>query len=277
LVGAAIYVLLPRRVVVVAVLLVLGYFVVVDRNVTNATRAASIGSLGSGIRGVHRDWVDRAAGGNSDVAILFYAPDQVPFWQNEFFNASVDRVYNLTPGPYDGLPQTLVVARPSGALVTSSGTRAEARYVLTNQALVPAGQPVATDQQIGMTLYRAQRPLRLAAKIDGVYPDTWSGPTVTYQRFHCRPGTLTSVMLSDRDLHPQPQTIVATEGTREVGRFVYKPGLVTRRMTVPLRPVGGTCTVNFNVPTAVPLDVTKQPDTRALGVRFLAFDYRPSR
>jgi hypothetical protein len=128
-----------------------------------------------------------------------------------------------------------------------------------------------------MTLYRIQPPLRLVAKIDGVYPDKWSGPTATYQRFDCRRGTLTAVMLSDRDLHPQPQTIVATEAGREVGRFVYRPGLVTRRMTVPVRPVKGTCTVDFNVPTAVPLDVTKQPDTRALGVRFLAFAYTPSR
>jgi hypothetical protein len=274
LIGAAIYVLLPRRAVLVAAIVVLGYFVVVDRNVTNATRTASLASIGSGIRAPHRDWVDRAAGRNSNVATLFYAPDQVPFWQNEFFNADVDRAYNLTPGPYDPLPETLVQPTATGALVTADGRRVDAEYVLTNQALVPAGQAVASDQRIGMTLFRISRPLRLAAKIDGVYPDKWSGATVTYRRFDCRGGRLTAIMLSDRDLHPEPQTIVATEAGREVGRFVYKPGIVARRMTVPLKAAGGTCTVVFNVPTAVPLEVTGQPDTRALGVRFLGFKYR---
>src|SRR5262249_21181119 len=118
LIGAAIYVLLPRRWGIAAAVLVLAWFVAVDRNVTNASRAASVASLGSGIRAPHRNWIDRAIGGNSDAPILFYASDQVPFWQNEFFNAAVGRVYNLTPGPYDSLPQTLVQSRPSGALVT---------------------------------------------------------------------------------------------------------------------------------------------------------------
>jgi hypothetical protein len=276
LAGAALYVLLPRRAVLVGAVVVLGYFVAVDRTVVNATRLASIASIGSGIRAPHRDWVDRAAGRNGNVVTLFYAPDQVPFWQNEFFNGDIDRAYNLTPGPYDPLPETLVQVSATGALMNSAdGKRADASYVLTNQALVPAGRAIASDQRIGMTLFRINKPLRLVAKIDGVYPDKWSGATATYQRFACRGGRLTAIMLSDRDLHPEPQTIVATEAGREIGRFLYKPGLVTRRMTVPLRATTGTCTVVFNVPTAVPLEVTKQPDTRPLGVRFLAFKYRP--
>jgi hypothetical protein len=275
IVGSVIYLVVPRRLAFLIPIVVVVYFLAIDRNVRNATVDASRGSIASGIS-VHRDWIDRVAGGH-DVSILYYAVDQVPYWQNEFFNGDVNSVYNLTPGSYDALPQTLVQVRPTGVLASADGKRLDAHYVLTNQALVPDGQPVASDQGIGMTLYRTSSPVRLAAKVDGVYPDKWSGPTATYQRYNCRAGTLTAVMLSDRDLHPQPQTIVATEGTREIGRFVYKPGLVTRRMTVPVRPVGDTCTVNFNVPTAVPLDVTKQPDTRALGVRFLGFDYRPSR
>ena len=273
IVGAVLYLVTPRRLALAIPVVLVVYFLAIDRNVRNATLAASQASIGSGIR-VHRNWVDQAAG-SGDVAILYYAVDQVPYWQNEFFNGDVDRVYNLTPGPYDALPQMFVQLRPSGALAMPDGSDAHAAYVVTNQALVPDGEPVASDPRIGMTLYRIHAPLRLTAKIDGVYPDKWSGATATYQRFDCRAGRLTAVMLSDRDLHPQPQTIVATEGGREVGRFVYKPGLVTRTMTVPLKSSGGTCTVVFNVPTAVPLEVTKQPDTRALGVRFLAFRYRP--
>jgi Dolichyl-phosphate-mannose-protein mannosyltransferase len=279
LVGAAIFVLLHRRAAAVAVFVVLAYFVAVDRNVTNATRDASIGSLGSGIRGVHRDWVDRAVGGNSDVAILFYAADQVPFWQNEFFNAAIDRVYNLTPGPYDGLPQTLITTQPrTGDVAGPDGKPVRTRYVFTNQAIVPAGQKVASDEQIGTAVYRTTSPLRIVAKIDGIYPDRWSGASAGYTRYACRPGTLTVTLLSDRDLHPTVQTIVAVgPDQRELGRLSYRPKLAARTLTVPLRPQQGVCAVTFNVtPTAVPLQVTGQPDTRALGIRFLRFDYRRS-
>jgi hypothetical protein len=278
-VGAALYVLLPRRLAVVAVLVLLAYFVAVDRSVTNATRAASIGSLGAGIRGVHRDWVDRAVGGNSDVAILFYAADQVPFWQNEFFNAAINRAYNLTPGPYDGLPQTLVTTTPeTGYVVGPDQKPIHTQYVFTNQAIVPAGEKVASDDQIGTAVYRTSSPLRIVAKIDGIYPDHWSGASAGYTRYGCRPGTLTVTLLSDRDLHPTLQTIVAVDpNQRELGRLSYRPKLAARRLSVPLRPQHGVCAVTFNVsPTAVPAQVTGQPDTRALGIRFLRFDYRPS-
>jgi hypothetical protein len=279
LVGAALYVLLPRRLAVVAVLVLLAYFVAVDRNVTNATRAASIGSLGAGIRGVHRDWVDRAVGGNSDVAILFYAADQVPFWQNEFFNAAIKRVYNLTPGPYDGLPQTLATTKPeTGYVVGPDQKPIHTQYVFTNQAIVPAGEKVASDDQIGTAVYRTPSPLRIVAKIDGIYPDRWSGASAGYTRYACRPGTLTVTLLSDRDLHPTVQTIVAVgPDQRELGLLSYRPKLAARTLTVPLHPQRGICAVTFNVtPTAVPLQVTEQPDSRALGIRFLRFDYRPA-
>jgi hypothetical protein len=48
-------------------------------------------------------------------------------------------------------------------------------------------------------------------------------------------------------------------------------------MTTPLVTVGGTCSVTFDVPTAIPREVTGLPDTRALGVRFLRFAYHPAR
>jgi hypothetical protein len=83
-------------------------------------------------------------------------------------------------------------------------------------------------------------------------------------------------MLSDRDLHPHVQTIVATAGTRELGRLSFRPDVAAKRLTVPLVPQNGLCAVTYTVsPTAVPAEVTHKADTRALGVRFLSFDYKP--
>jgi hypothetical protein len=117
--------------------------------------------------------------------------------------------------------------------------------------------------------------LRVEQQVGGIYADRWSGPTVNYHRFSCRGGSLTVTLLSDRDLHPTPQTIVATSGTTVLGRFTYRPGVVARKMKVPLRAVNGVCDVAFSVPVAVPQEVTHLPDTRQLGVRFLRFAYRP--
>jgi hypothetical protein len=271
--GALLYLLVPLRLAIVPAVIVVAYLVAVDRNVFRTTRGVSEGSVRSSISG-KRNWIDAAVGSKAEVSILFYATNQTAFWQNEFFNGSVRRVYSLTGGNYDPLPQTLVQPRPqTGILVAADGTKAKADYALTNQALIPAGREVASDPGIGMYVYKVNSPLRLAARVDGVYPDKWSGPTVGYQRYGCRGGSLTVTLLSDRDLHPRPETIVATSGTK-TARFTYEPGVVTRKMTVPLMSAHGVCVASFAVPTAVPQQVTGRPDTRELGVRFLRFDYR---
>jgi hypothetical protein len=129
---------------------------------------------------------------------------------------------------------------------------------------------------VGLDLYRVESPIRLVSRVDGVYSDKWSGGAVIYQRYACRGGRVTAVLLSDRQLHPAPLTIGATSGSKAVS-FRYDPGVETRRMTVPLQGNGGICVAKFAVPTAIPAEVTGQADTRALGVRFLAFVYHPPR
>jgi Dolichyl-phosphate-mannose-protein mannosyltransferase len=277
LAGAIVWLALPRRFAIVPLVLVAGYVIFIHRPITSFTRLASEASVTSGIGAPHKNWIDRAVGTNAQVTIVFYDVDQTRFWQNEFFNASVDRAISITGGPYDGLPQTLDQLRtPSGEIVAADGAPAAARYVLTNQAIVPVGTVVASDDQRGMFLYRTDGPLRIAARIDGVYPDKWSGATASYTRYGCEGGTVTATMLSDRDLHPQVQTIVATSGARELGRVSYRPELSARKLTVPLVPKNGLCAVTYTVtPTAVPAEVTNKPDTRALGVRFLSFAYKP--
>jgi hypothetical protein len=92
---ALLYVATPRRFLAIPVILVAVYLLALDRNVEHHTYGAAEGSLRSSISG-QRNWIDAAVGDDADVAILFFATDQTRFWQNEFFNASVRRVYNLT-------------------------------------------------------------------------------------------------------------------------------------------------------------------------------------
>jgi hypothetical protein len=276
-VGAVLlYLVVPLRLALVPVLVVLLYMVALDRHVYYVTHGVSEASVSSSISG-KRTWIDDRVGHDADVAVLYYSTVQTPIWQNEFFNDSVHTIYNMTTGVFDPLPQTLVQPNPhTGVLTAADGTKASAAYVLTNNPLMPAGRLVATDPRVGLDLYRVQSPIRLVSRVDGVYPDKWSGGAVLYQRYACRGGRVTAVLLSDRQLHPNPLTITASSGSKSV-TFRYDPAVTTRRMTVPLQGKGGICLATFTVPTAIPAEVTGQADTRGLGVRFLAFVYHPPR
>jgi hypothetical protein len=275
--GAIVFVLAPRRLFFLLPATVLAYFIVIQFPIVGFTRADSRAAAAGGIQNQERDWIDRAVGGNADVSILFYAPNAVAFWENEFFNASVKRSFDLTAGNYDGLPQTLV--QPTGAravLRDASGQPMRSRYVLTNQQIAPQGKLVASDRTVGMYGYRTPSPVRLAAKIDGISGDRWSGPTVDYTRYSCGGGTLTTWLLGDPTLEPHPESVVASVAGKTVAAKTFTPTVRPVAMRVPLRGSGGLCHVTFTVsPTVVPAQVTGTADTRTLGVRFLRFAYRP--
>jgi hypothetical protein len=224
-----------------------------------------------------RDWIDRAVGGDADVSSLFDAPNQVAFWENEFFNASVKRSFFLTSGPYDGLPQTQVVTdAATGVLKDTHGNPIRSPYVLTNLQVVPEGKLVASDLGIGMYVYRTSSPVRLRAEIGGLYVDRWSGPTLDYTLYRCRRGVLTARVLGDPKLEPHRESIVASSDGKAVATKLFVPGRRPVTFGVPLRSSGGLCHVTFTVsPTAVPSQVLGTPDTRTLGVRFLSFTFRP--
>jgi hypothetical protein len=266
------FMITPRRFALALPALTLLALALANGPVERRIHEASLDSLHGGIQ-APRNWIDSAVGTKPVVTALWSGRSPyVTLWDNEFFNRSVGKVYNFF-GPPDGLPQqTATLNAVTGAV--RLGTRpVRVKYVLADFATLVKGTPIARDEKVGMTVYRVNGPLALQGQIDGVYPDKWSGPTVTYDQYDCRGGRLTATLLSDRDLHPTSQTIVARSGTRELARFTYQPGLTPRKMTIPLIPAGGTCSVTFDVPTAIPQQVTGLPDTRALGVRFLSFAY----
>jgi hypothetical protein len=268
--------LTPRRFGAFLPLLALLALSLANGPVEKRIRLASDQSRSGGVQ-TRRDWIDHAVGTKPQVATLWTNQQTfVTLWDNEFFNRSVGKVYYFNYAP-DGLPATSVNVDTRNGELIASGHRVQAKYILVDPTVAIVGRPIARDPGTGMALYRPVPPLRLRALIQGVYLDHWSGPNVIYTAYGCHGGSLKLTLLSDRDLHPHPLKIVAKVGGKPVARFIYKPGLVPRTMTVPLTGRAGVCPVTISVPTAVPLVTTGRQDTRSLGVRFLHFAYSPKR
>jgi glycosyltransferase involved in cell wall biosynthesis len=238
---------------------------------------ASVNVLYAGITNPHRDWIDRAVGRDARVAFVWSGENHnfrtAQLWENEFFNRSVGRVYDLSGASPGGLPETPVTQKADGTLV-ADGAPVQTRYAVTDVNNPLAGSVVARDKRKGLVLVRPRGPLRIVYRVTGLYSsDTWSGPEAAYLRPACRGGTLSVSLASDPGLFPSPQAVTARSGTATVA-FRLDP---TRpaTLTVPLQPRDGECLVTFTVsPTAVPaLVVEDSTDERVLGAHFTSFRY----
>jgi hypothetical protein len=272
------FLLLPPRFALVAPAAVLLYLAAANSPVVGKVRTTSIESRYGGVR-THRDWIDRAVGTKPRVADIWTGAPGVNFvalWDNEFFNRSVGPVYNLH-GPPDGLPQETITIDPrDGVARDPSGRVVTAPYVLTDTSLKVAGQPIASDPALGMVLYRVGGPIRLVVReLDGVYQDSWSGPTAGYTRYPCVSGTLSVALEGYAKLQPRPITVVARSAGR-VLRIVVPPTDAERTLAIPLRPSNKLCQVAFSIsPTVVPAKVLGGADKRELGIRFKRATFSP--
>ena len=277
LAAGLVFLLLSRRAALLAPLLILGYLAAMNSPVEGRTSQASSESRYGGVQGP-RDWIDRAVGTKPRVAAIWSGAPGLNFvtlWDNEFFNRSVGPVYNLY-GPPDGLPQETVTIDPtSSAIRDPAGRVVHAQYVLTDSSLEVAGRPIARDPGLGMVLYRVGGPVRLIRRLDGVYPDSWSGPTVRYARYPCAGGTLSVELAGYARLQRHRVTVVARSDTKELARTVVPPG-GHRSLTIPLTPTRGLCLATFAIsPTVTPANVLGTADTRELGVLFKRITFRP--
>jgi dolichyl-phosphate-mannose-protein mannosyltransferase len=267
----------PRYALVLPAL-VLAWFVFATERIERFDHGfpkASVGALFQGMTTSQRDWIDAAVGRDANVAFVYSGKDPtlqpLPLWENEFFNRSVGPVYDLEQPSMGGLPETHVSRRPDGVLVLSNGAPVKAAYVLTDTSVPLAGKVIGIDEVRGIVLRRTPDGLvAIASRVDGTYPDGWSGRHAIYTRLRCRGGSVTAVIGSDEKLFSRAQTV--TGGGRSV---TFDPGDVGR-LTVPLKPRNGVCRVTFTVsPTAVPALVEPgSTDARRLGVRFVEFRYR---
>ena len=260
----------PRRLALLLPAVVLAYYAVTLPPIENGrhgVREASLGALFQGITTGKRDWIDATVGRHAQVAYVRSGRlDAQTLWQNEFFNRSVGPVYELATPLGGGLPATEVhVDRRDGAIVTAADRPIRARYVLADASVALPGRILAWDKPKGVFLVRTLPPLRETQLVDGLYPDTWSGPHVTYTRFRCRGGRVSAVVETDAHLLRRPQ-FVSSGGVR-----VRVPPGKQRTITAPLWPgPGARCVARFVVaPTKVP----GKGDLRRLGVHFLSFRY----
>jgi hypothetical protein len=277
--AAGIFVVVPARYALVLPALVLVYFAVASKPIEGKHRAASLGALFAGITNPHRDWIDRAVGSDAQVAAIWSGnTDRYAIWENEIFNRSVGKVYDLGTTLSGDLPETPLTVDKRTGVMSANGKPVRSQYVLADSSVELDGTVVARDVRKGMFLYRLSGPLRQTSYVTGLYPqDTWSGPTAKYSRLDCRGGSVTVRLQSDPGLFTKPIKVVASVGGRVVAK-VRVPPTATRLLTVPLERHEGTCTATFSVsPTAVPAIVTKgeNPDPRELGAHFTRFIYHP--
>ncbi len=256
-----------------------GVSVTVNDNV-HGFRHASLGSLFVGIGNPQRDWIDRAVGPDAKVtAVWTGTTDRYTIWLNEFFSRSVGNViYTRDPLPGPLAQSRVEVDQETGVVRDPERRPVQVDYVLTDGSFIAEGEPVATDERWGMTLYRVRGELLSTTVVEGLYPnDTWSGATVVYTRRRCQGGRLTVSVSSDPGLFRAPQRVTASVAGGVTLRRAVVPGLA-RDVVVPLAVRGGRCVVTFRVsPTAVPRSATngENPDPRVLGLHFTSFRLEP--
>jgi hypothetical protein len=275
--AAAAAVVRPRYAWLLPAAVLVFYAVIELRPIQRRIEQASTDAVRAGIPNT-RNWVDRKEGGDSDVALLVNGGyTALPYWENDFFNRSVGKVYALA-GPFDSLPRYDLAPTASGVLHDVTGKPIRQRYVLSNYQVVPEGRVIADDPGTGMTLYETKGPLRIKGTLVGLFVDRWSGGAALWTQYGCDGGTLTAHLLSDPNLfHRGVQGLTAQLNGKTIAQ---KRVPTTRRSTfsVPLPRRRGVCAVNFLVgPTAVPAQVLPgEGDIRELGIRFLGFDYKPA-
>jgi len=148
-------------------LLIVVSFAVLNLSVQAGNSGVSQRALRAGIGNqTARDWVDQAVGGRGQVAAIWSGvrgrgwKGWYTIWENEFFNASVGKVYDLREPMRYKLP-SVQLHRSGLALFLPNGNKFVAKYVLTDMRTPVIGVRIATDAATGMVLYRVDGPVRL--------------------------------------------------------------------------------------------------------------------
>jgi hypothetical protein len=144
-------------------------------------------------------WIDEVADG--PVAYI-HADTAAPkaLWQTLYWNERIDRVlqFDGTP-PAAPVPMRLVAPRVGGLVLDTSGRRLTGGFVVAPSNIVLAGKGLvsygpATDMP-GMTLWRADSPLRLRWIMSGVQANGDVAGTARVQVPGCRQGHLSLTLL----------------------------------------------------------------------------------
>jgi len=220
--------------------------------------------------GAERSWIDAAVGRDAHVGVLWSGGNVLAVWDNEFWNRSVDRVYDLG-GPLPGdMPETHVTAdRSTGVLHDAHGHTVSEPYVLTHNSVELVGTPVASDPAKHLVLYRVAMPARTTTQVTGLYDDTWSTGHVSWRRSQCTGGVLKVALRSDTNLFKGLMQTLTISGTTPASTRHLAPS-DEPALRLPLTPVNGVCRVDFRIsPTRSP----GASDARQLGLHFDVLRY----
>jgi hypothetical protein len=241
----------------------------------------SAASYTTGIGATSASWIDDAVGRDADVTLVWTGDNPYRGWENEFWNRSVRRAYDVGAPPLvGGADELSLVADPkSGRLTLPGGEPVRVAYVLAPGDLQIVGERVAADVARQMFLYRVDGVLRSATTIHGWEVDYWTGPRVEWTGHACSRGSLRIPVASDGNLFRGVTQTIAVSGTTPKPFTVRLPSTQTKTIVVPLVPEGGVCHVRLAVsPTRRPVDYPAlgNDDRRRLGVRVTGFQYVPA-
>jgi hypothetical protein len=133
-------------------------------------------NLAAGTSAGDRSWIDRAVPGGEPVDFLYGGTGNLPveastLWQAEFWNTSVDDVYNLGVPQPAGLVEVAATLDPKTGRI--QGNVAPDAYAVGAERLAAPGSVVARNGSL--VLYRLESPARVGRAIEGVYADGWTG------------------------------------------------------------------------------------------------------
>jgi len=229
----ALFVLLPRRYVVVLPIVVgaalVGGSVVASREVvsqSNNQRALYTGPV--------RRWVDDAAS-----APTYYLYDQgTPAntaWQTLFWNRSITRIFDLPPSLLSGpAPQQPLSISATGLVRTAAGASLRPSYAVVSQSYALAGSPLAYSPQIadraGYAVWKVAKPLRVISVARGLDPngDIQPGTIGRLDAYDCSNGAFHLTLLPK-----QPGVVTIALNGREVRRKSV-PGPTEWDVTIPV-------------------------------------------
>ncbi|HVM56554.1 MAG TPA: glycosyltransferase family 4 protein [Gaiellaceae bacterium] len=242
-------------------------------------------ALAQGIGRTDKSWIDSAVGPNAKVAVLWSGGNELAVWENEFWNRSVDRVFDLGATMPGDMPSTRVAAdQATGVLVGLGGRTIQDPYVLASDTVDLVGKVVARDPAKQLVLYKVTAPARITTVVSGLYPTSagvspWSNASPSWTRLQCAGGTLTVVVSSDNQLFRDTPQTVTVSGTTPARTIRLSPSTDHRALSFPLTPQHGNCHVAFSIsPARRPAQYVKgSTDERLLGLHFDSIGYAPAR
>jgi hypothetical protein len=181
--AAAVFVLIPSRWAALLPLSMAAFFMLSTYAVHGAIRDYAV-NLDAGTSGADRSWIDRAVGPKQPVDYIYGAGydaivEGSTLWQAEFWNKSLDDVYNIGIAPPFALTEVSApLDRGNGHL---QAPEPPDRYVVAAERLNLAGTVVARHGPLA--LYRLDAPARVRTTLEGVYGDSWTSGTAALTQY----------------------------------------------------------------------------------------------